>query len=46
MNFVKSEHMALIHLSNIRLIGNELDIEKEVYKYLAIFYKEKKWKKK
>lgn len=45
-NYIRAEHLSLIHLSNIRLVGNELDIEREVYKYLAIYYKEEKWRTK
>lgn len=39
----KNNIIDLIHLSNIRLIGNDINLENECYKYIALFYKERKY---
>jgi len=39
-------YLDLIHLSNIRLLPNEIIIEREVYKYISIYFKKKLWKSK
>ena len=38
------ELLSLIHMSNNRLIGTDTEIEKEVYKYLGIYYQKLLWR--
>ncbi|MBG9987338.1 hypothetical protein HZY91_10720 [Facklamia sp. DSM 111018] len=43
INGIKSA-LDFIHLSNIRLIGNNIEIEKEAFKYIAIYLKKSRYK--
>lgn len=36
-NYSEADYISLIHISNIRLVGNVPKLENEIYKYLAIY---------
>lgn len=40
------EILSLIHLSNNRLIGTDITLEREVYKYIALYFQKKYWRNK